>query len=475
MNRPNLLYIHSDQHSPKVLGCYGDPLVQTPHLDTLAAQGVRFNNAYCPSPVCTPSRMSMLTGRYPYENEVWTNHHILDSGRPTIAHAMGAAGYRPVLIGRMHALGTDQLHGYVERPIGDHSSNYPGNGDAPSNLIQSVQKSGAGQSSYEVHDEDVTAAAIDFINREGIKKRSGQVDTPFCLHVGYMLPHSPYIARKSDYDQYIDVITPPKHPKPMGDESHPFFQWWRKRNRFGEIEDTDTLRARAAYWALVTAMDRMIGQILEALERNGFVQNTIIVYSSDHGEQVGEKALWMKRTFYEESVRVPAIISWPDVLPKGQVNNRVISALDLNATMLDALGAPELPHSRGRSLLPLLRGEVDTWENIAFSEYCIYEGHYQRMIRQGDWKLIYYHGYEPQLFNLSEDPGEVHNRADDENCQAIREELTAKVLDGWDPQWVAKKMLKKRKDLEIIRGWASATNAPEQFKWPQTSQMTYLD
>ena len=143
--------------------------------------------------------------------------------------------------------------------------------------------------------------------------------------------------------------------------------------------------------------------------------------------------------------------------------------------MLDALGAAELPHSRGRSLLPLLRGEVDTWEDIAFSEYCIYEGHYQRMIRQGDWKLIYYHGYEPQLFNLSEDPEELHNRANDSECRAIREELTAKVLDGWDPQWVAEKMQEKRRDLEIIRGWASATNAPEQYKWPQTSQMTYLD
>ncbi|MDE2697621.1 MAG: sulfatase-like hydrolase/transferase, partial [Gemmatimonadota bacterium] len=325
------------------------------------------------------------------------------------------------------------------------------------------------------HDEDVTASAVDFINREGIRKRSGQTDTPFCLHVGYMLPHSPYIARKADYDQYIDVITPPKHPKPTGDESHPFFQWWRNRNRFLEIEDTDTTRARAAYWALVTAMDRMIGQLLEALERNGFEQNTMIVYSSDHGEHVGEKALWMKRTFYEESVRVPAIISWPDALPKGQVNNCVISALDLNATMLDALGTPELPHSRGRSLLPLLRGEVDTWEDIAFSEYCIYEGHYQRMIRQGDWKLIYYHGYDPQLFNLSEDPEELYNRANDEDCQAIRKELTAKVLDGWDPEWVAEKMLEKRRDLEVIREWASATNAPEQCKWPQTSQMTYLD
>ena len=164
----------------------------------------------------------------------------------TNPRACNGRGGLPSRAHRPHARpwGTDQLHGYVDRPIGDHSSNYPGKGDAPSNLIQSVEKSGAGQSSYEVHDEDVTAAAIDFINREGIKKRSGQTDTPFCLHMGYMLPHSPYIARKADYDQYIDVITPPKHPKPTGDESHPFFQWWRKRNRFLEIEDTDTTRAR---------------------------------------------------------------------------------------------------------------------------------------------------------------------------------------------------------------------------------------
>ena len=475
MNRPNLLYIHSDQHSPKVLGCYGDPLVQTPHLDALAERGVRFNSAYCPSPVCTPSRMSMLTGRYPYENEAWTNHHVLDSGRPTMAHAMGAAGYRPVLVGRMHALGTDQLHGYVDRPIGDHSSNYPGGGDAPSGLIRQIRNSGAGQSSYEVHDEDVTAAAIDFLNREGVKKRSGQMNHPFCLHVGYILPHSPYIARKETYERYIDVMTPPRHPKPMGDESHPFFSWWRERNSFLEVDEADTLRARAAYWALVDEMDAMIGQIVEALERNGFSDDTMVVYSSDHGEQVGEKALWMKRTFYEDSVRVPAIVSWPGMLPEGQVSDRVISALDLNATMLDALGAPALPHSRGRSLLDLLRGEVNDWDDVAISEYCIYEGHYQRMIRQDDWKLVYYHGYDAQLFNLVEDPEELNDRAGDPECQDIQEALTAKVLDGWDPEWVAEKMVEKRRDLEIIRGWASETDAPEHFRWSQTSEMTYLD
>lgn len=126
--RPNLLYIHTDQHNPTVLGCYGDPLVETPNLDRLAQQGARFDSVYCTSPICVPSRMSMLTARHPYQNQVWTNNHILDSGIPTLAHSMGAAGYEPVLIGRMHSVGPDQLHGYAKRFVGDHSPNHLGGG-----------------------------------------------------------------------------------------------------------------------------------------------------------------------------------------------------------------------------------------------------------------------------------------------------------------------------------------------------------
>ena len=107
MPRPNLLYIHSDQHNPYVMGCADDPVVETPHLDRLAAEGVQCTQVYCPSPVCVASRMAMLAGRYPSDIEVWTNNQILDSGVPTMAHAMGAAGYRPVLIGRMHSIGPD--------------------------------------------------------------------------------------------------------------------------------------------------------------------------------------------------------------------------------------------------------------------------------------------------------------------------------------------------------------------------------
>ena len=124
--RPNILYIQSDQHNPNVTGCYGETTVRTPNLDALAARGTIFTNAYCASPICVPSRMSLLTGRYPYENEVWCNTQTLSSAIPTYAHAMGAAGYRPVQIGRLHFVGYDQLHGFAERYVGDHSPNYMG-------------------------------------------------------------------------------------------------------------------------------------------------------------------------------------------------------------------------------------------------------------------------------------------------------------------------------------------------------------
>ena len=113
MSGPNLLYIHSDQHSPFVMGCAGDPVVETPHLDRLASEGVVLDACYCPSPLCVPSRMATLAGRYPSDNRVWTNSHMLASSTPTLAHAMGAGGYRPALVGRMHSVGPDQLHGYV--------------------------------------------------------------------------------------------------------------------------------------------------------------------------------------------------------------------------------------------------------------------------------------------------------------------------------------------------------------------------
>jgi len=492
--RPNLLYIHTDQHNPYVTGCYGDPLVQTPNLDRLAANGVVFTNAYCNSPICVPSRMAMLTGRHPYQNAVWTNSHSLDSSIPTLAHAMGAAGYRPVLIGRMHAVGPDQLHGYAERLVGDHSANYIGgrgpdrgalDGTAGPERI-SLVKSGPGQSAYQVHDEYVTAATVDYLNRLGVQKRADGTLDPFSLTVGFMLPHPPYVAREEDYALYADRMTMPTKSVPFARVKHPFLRAWREHTGIVEVSNEEILRSRAAYWGLVQRVDHMVGQILQALEANGLAENTLIVYTSDHGDMQGEHGLWWKHVFYEESVKVPLIISWPSVIAGGQRCERVVSALDVNATMLDALGAPPLLNSPGRSFLGLVSDARVTppWEDVAFAEYCADEyvpykidtgKTYQRMIRLGEWKLIYYHGLETQLFNLADDPGELTDRAQDPAYQNIHDELLSRLLDDWNPEVIAMQMAAKRTDNAVLRAWARQTNPPDQHRWDLQPGMNYLN
>ncbi len=491
----NLLYIHTDQHAAHVTGCYGDPLVRTPNLDRLASEGALFDACYCPSPICVPSRMAMLSGRHPHQNKVWGNSHRLDSAIPTLAHSMGAAGYNPVLIGRMHSIGPDQTHGYAQRYVGDHSTNHSGNPGNPDRGIlhgtsgpdrESLVKSGAGQSAYQVHDEDVVASTVDYFNRLGVQKRAYGEIAPFSVSVGLMLPHPPYVAREEDFAPYADSITPPSKPRDFDEVQHPYLRaWWEHTGLADGVTDEMTQRSRAAYWGLVQRVDIMIGQILAALHANDLADDTLIVYTSDHGDMVGEQGLWWKHVFYEESARVPLILHWPGVIEPGQRSSSVVSALDVTATMLDALDAPPLPHSPGRSLLGLVSDAHPTpdWENVAFSEYCadeyvpqsVDQGRtYQRMIRQDEWKLIYYHGFAPQLFNLQDDPGELIDRADDPACASIREELLARVLDGWNPDAIAEKIAALRADNVILKKWAEHVHPQETHRWSMAAEMNYL-
>ncbi|HET7769202.1 MAG TPA: sulfatase-like hydrolase/transferase [Chloroflexota bacterium] len=489
MAKPNILHILSDQHSPYVLGCYGDRVVQTPNLDRIAARGTVFESAYCPSPICVPSRMSMLTGRHPYQNHCWNNSHILDSSIPTFAHALGAAGYRTILVGRMHSLGPDQLRGYSERLVGDHSPNFEGNqvesGSPGRGLLDgtagpsrvSLTNSGAGQGGYQVHDEHVTAAAVDVLNRIGIERRSlgpAKEGKPFLLSVGYMLPHQPFVARRDEFERYRGQVPPPRVPQRTEPE-HPYFTWWREKTGIQEVSPEIQDRCRIAYYALVDRLDAMIGQVLRALEENGLAQNTLIVYTTDHGEQAGEHGLWWKQTMYEASARVPMLVSWPGVLPEGQRRRNVTSTLDLTATILDAAGASPLPDMAGRSFLPLLSSEDAAWEDEAFSEFCVEEGWFHRMIRRGPWKLIHYHGHRPQLFNLEDDPDELRDLAEDPAHTSIRQELTTRVLQGWDGDAIQAEHTLKRAQHNILRQWARTTHPREQYRWPITREMHYLD
>lgn len=487
--RPNVLYIHTDQHSPDVLGSYGDQVISTPHLDRLAGSGARFGNAYCASPICVASRMSMLTGLHPFQNEVWSNNHVLSSGIPTLAHSLGAAGYRPVIAGRMHSVGPDQWRGYLDRYVGDHNPNYPGaRGPGRGQLEgaagpsrESIDRSGIGQSGYEVHDEVVTDSALAYLQRWR-DERPRDHDDPFCLTVGYMLPHAPFVAREADFRRYEGRVGLPEIREPASTVTHPFHRWWRRRGGIEEITDAEILRCRTAYYALVDRVDRQIGRLLAFLDDEELTRETLVVYTSDHGEMAGQHDLFWKHVFYESSARVPLIVSQPGVIPEGSVVDNVVSALDGTASLLDAVGAPALPDSPGRSFMPHLRGVRDwsAWDDVAFSEYCNDEafspegGCYHRMIRRGPWKLIDYDGQPCQLFNLEDDPEELRDRAGDPELSETRERLLADVRCNWNAASVRDRMELLRRRNQVLHDWAAETDPPQSCRWEMTGDMNIL-
>jgi choline-sulfatase len=212
-------------------------------------------------------------------------------------------------------------------------------------------------------------------------------------------------------------------------------------------------------------------------------ENTLIVYSTDHGDQIGERGLWWKHTFYEESVRVPLIMSWPGQIPQGERRRHVVNLVDLAATMVDALGAPALPHAQGRSFLNVARDANAPWHDETFSEYCtdevpVWTGGMavrQRMLRSGDWKLIYYHGYRPQLFNLAADPDELRDLGDDPAHAAIREQLLARLLADWSPDAIDARMKQRRRDKDLIGAWARGTKPASTFIWQTRPDQNRLD
>lgn len=489
MTRPNLLFLFSDQHARRVAGCYGDAVAQTPNLDRLARDGVVFDNAYCPSPLCVPSRMSMLTGRHPFEQECWTNDDYLRSDAATWLHAAGAAGYRPVLAGRLHSMGPDQLHGYAQRMVGDHSPNWGGVPRHDLGVLdkandpwrESLDRSGVGQSAYQVKDAQTAAAACDFLRSLGSERRAGRVD-PFCLTVGLLLPHPPYVAWREDYERFDGRVPPPAHPGPPA-IPHPWEAWWRENRGIASVDEAAMRRARTAYYGLVYRLDALIGDVLRCLDAEGLGDDTLIVYTTDHGDQLGERGLWWKHTLYEDSVRVPLILSWPERLPRGERRAQVADLLDVAATMIDAMGGPALPHSHGRSLLPPAADARASWTDEIFSEHCTdvvpaWTGGraiQQRMVRSGDWKLIYTHGEAPQLFDLAADPDERDDLANDPTHAPVRERLAARVLEGWDPEQVAARIRERRRDKDILGAWARQVRPPDEFRWNLLPEHNRLD
>jgi len=269
-----------------------------------------------------------------------------------------------------------------------------------------------------------------------------------------------------------DQLVPPPRLGVPADE-HPHYAWWRHDRGIAEATPAEIERARTAYFGLVSALDDMIGRVLAALEASGLADNTVVIYTSDHGEHLGERGLWWKSTLYDESAKVPLIVSWPGRIAPGERRDAVCSLLDVNATMLDIAGAPPLPGSQGRSLKPVLLDKHAPWIDETTSEYVndgvpAWSGGrmvVSRMVRSGRYKLIWHRGHREQLFDLVDDPDEQHDLAQVLAHASVRDSLRARLLADWDPEAIARTVDQHVAEQALMARWTRAVAPPEVLRW----------
>lgn len=472
-SQPNVVIIMSDQHHRQFMGCGRDPIIQTPALDALAARGTKFNNTYCAFPLCGPSRMAFMTGQMPSTIHCLDNHRQLDGETLTYAHMFGASGYETILAGRMHFNGPDQRHGFDQRIVSDVTPYVYGQDKGSLGRIldngpwftgphaKSIQRSGPGECAYEQYDQHVAQTASDWIT-------SRKSDQPFMMTVGFVLPHAPFVCSKEDFDKYDALVTEADLP-PWEEESlHPELYRFQKDSKLHEeprVSKQDQRRARVAYYGMCASVDRQVKQVVDAIEAAGMTDNTLIVYTSDHGEQLGEHGLWWKHSFYEGSAGVPLIIAGPGV-PQNKTVEQNVSLIDVGPTMLDLSGSKKLPDVLGRSLRCLMDDQPEAWEDTIFAEHLwpASDDGLQRMVKSGHWKLNYYPGFEPELFNTQEDPGEFHDLARDPAHAKLREELLALVTKDWDCKAILARQKKLVESMAYRREatWKCQSPEPDQ-------------
>ncbi len=423
----NIVFLFSDEHTGTVMGNSGHPVVRTPNLDRLAQQSCTFDNAYCNSPICTPSRLSMLTGRYPHQIDAWDLGAILDRQHRTWGDYLTEEGYETVLCGRTHFNGTDRLLGFTDRLLDDlpRWRNTKGNpprrtADARRGSNSHVAECGTGDHEHTRYDQKVADLAVDYL----IGKASTKDIKPFLLYCGYMHPHFPLIAPPEFYSWYNpDTLDLPDTWNEPLESQHPVIQHhrWAWRNDISPPEETVRC-ALACYYALVSSLDAQIGRILQAIDTTPLRDNTVVIYASDHGEMAGRHGIWQKQCFYENAVKVPLMVRLPSGETKRVKQN--VSLVDVLPTLLEIAGT-EIPSDLpGESLLDIAKHQADETTRTVFSEY-----HHMGMmnagfmLKQGDYKLCYYVGNQPQLFNVDVDPLENEDLASRPERTEIRKRL----------------------------------------------------
>ncbi len=409
----NVLLLMSDEHNPLYSSPYGDPYhtgIQTPQMARLARMGTVFENAYCPSPLCAPSRGAFVSGRWVHDIQVYNNCNAFQFDYPTYGKVLREQGVYTVhagktdLYNRADKLGFSQMILPGDRALpGDKAiSRHPvavrqGEGESRGKGY------GVAQKNPFAHDDRVVDAAVDWLTA-----RAPNLQQPWTLAVNVLKPHFPQMVTQELWDMYPKGGTLPPFGTNEATAQHPFAVSLRWHFDTAEMTEEQIRGLRRGYLGCVTEADRQLGKLLDALERTGQIENTLIAYTSDHGEMLGKFGMWWKCSLYEDSARVPLIVAGPGFKPGARVKTPV-STMDLQAAIFKSLNANRPAAWAGT---PLQSIEVDDPHHVLF---CEYHGHGVPascfMVRKQAWKFIYYIGAPAQIFNLESDPNELHNLA----------------------------------------------------------------
>ncbi len=480
----NLLVIMSDEHNARVLGGAGHPSVQTPHLDALAARGTRFTNASCNIPICVPSRASFLTGRYGHQIGAWDNAMpYTGEAAESWGHRLVAHGHHVTTIGKLHYRNTRDDIGLPDQRIPMHVMHERGDvfGSIRSEIpttrhqLENVHEAGPGESEYIRYDTAIADEAC-----EWLAGASEPHTRPWCLFVSFSLPHFPLIVPEEYFSQYpLDEVPLPIQWRPDEWPDHPHvaaFREARVQTRAEFPGEAATRRAIAAYLGMCSFLDAQIGRVLQALDAAGLAEHTRVVYTSDHGETLGDYGLWGKSVMYDSAVAVPLILAGPDV-PTGAIRDVSVSLVDAFPTICEAVGVPLDPADAdlpGTSLWPLAQ-RAQAEPRTTFAEYHAMgsvSGAF--MLRTERHKYVYYVGFAPQLFDLVDDPEERHDLAGDPAFADPLRQFEAKLRSIVDPEAAdaeakaAQREIVERNDGEAAVRAAGPqinfTRAPEQFR-----------
>ena len=466
MNRLNVLFLFSDEHRRDALSCDGHPIVQTPNLDRLAQNGTRFLNAYTTSPICVPARASMASGEYVHKTRCWSNAQAYQGEPNSWGHRLQSQGHRVDSIGKLHYRGNEYDNGFDQEILPMYVRDGVGwtkgllrNHEEVLDCSSYAQKIGAGDDQYTQYDLGVTHKACLWL-----QDRKNQIsDKPWTLFVSWLRPHYPLTCPQEFYDIYpLDKMD---HARFLNDKqrlSHSVLKTIRKNFDYEKHFTPETKQvARASYYGLCSFLDYQVGQVLAALEASGQADNTLIIYTSDHGDHNGDRGLWTKMTLYDESSSIPMIVAGPGI-PKHKTVSTLSSLIDIYPTILTATGAQDDDKIRPGVALQSLASS-DHMERAILSEY--HDGGSPTgmfMLRTDEWKYNYYPGYSPELYHIANDKDELVDLAASLQHQKVVARCHQKMLELVDPEAENKRAFADQADtIKKLGGIDAILNSDE--------------